>query len=591
VRSKPPIFIPATAEADMAVSALARNPLFESLGAEELNELSWTMRPRRFAPGDVVCRTGDPGDSLFLIADGLARVLIEDRGGEPRTVARLRRGDVIGEMSLLTGEPRSATVIAATETTALELAQADFASLIARYPHILANLTRILSRRLAETTARATEGRTRGEAVLLLVGPTTTGLVPGLLAATEAASAAPVASFDARLSPTEALAALDDTLSDHGTVVLVSGLEAGEALGLLVESADRAIAVIANEQELKELSAALESDPRGDQRVEIVILAGSAKELARTRKLAGSRTPVVRGLDTGAEQVPPNEVAWLGRHLSRTKLGLALGAGGAKGYAHIGALAVLAEAGYTVDCVAGSSIGAIVGSWLGLGMSVAEVDETMRYGFRPEVVADIFKLSISGKSSGLETMTEMLRETTREKTFADVAFPLVVMTVDLNAREPAPVTEGLLWEALLAATAVAGLFPPYERDDQRLVDGLALVPVPTEAAVAAGADITLSVNLMSRKTLAAWPGEVPPEPEEARAGGSRLLETLLEVMDLAQLDSSEKHAARADVVVTPRFGPGSWRDFHLGDLFLAAGREATEEQLPALAALARPGRR
>ena len=67
-----------------------------------------------------------------------------------------------------------------------------------------------------------------------------------------------------------------------------------------------------------------------------------------------------------------------------------------------------------------------------------------------------------------------------------------------------------------------------------------------------------------------------------------MLETLLEVMDLSQLDTSVAHAAQADVTVTPRFGPSSWRDFELADLFLAAGRQAAEEQLPTLQSLARP---
>lgn len=61
------------------------------------------------------------------------------------------------------------------------------------------------------------------------------------------------------------------------------------------------------------------------------------------------------------------DLGWLARHLTRTKLGLALGAGGAKGYAHVGVLQVLEEAGYVVDCVAGSSIGAIVGAYLASG--------------------------------------------------------------------------------------------------------------------------------------------------------------------------------------------------------------------------------
>jgi hypothetical protein len=95
------------------------------------------------------------------------------------------------------------------------------------------------------------------------------------------------------------------------------------------------------------------------------------------------------------------------------------------------------------------------------------------------------------------------------------------------------------------------------------------------------------VNLMSRETLAAWPGQEPPPPEEEKPG-SRMLKTLLEVMDLSQLDTSVRHAALADVVVTPRFGPGSWRDFQLADLFLAAGREAAEAELTSLRSLARP---
>jgi NTE family protein len=202
-------------------------------------------------------------------------------------------------------------------------------------------------------------------------------------------------------------------------------------------------------------------------------------------------------------------------------------------------------------------------------------------------VEQIFKLSLTGASTGVAAMTNVLRETTQERSFANLVKPLAVMTVDLNGRVPAPLTEGALWEALLAATSLAGIFPPYERPGQRLVDGLALVPVPTDSAVELGADVTISVNLISRRTLPAWPGETPV-PEEPRGARSRMLDTLLEVMDVAQMDSSERHAARADVPLTPLFGPGSWRDFHLADLFLEAGRRAACEQLPLLRSLAKP---
>jgi NTE family protein len=220
-------------------------------------------------------------------------------------------------------------------------------------------------------------------------------------------------------------------------------------------------------------------------------------------------------------------------------------------------------------------------------MDAAAIEAALREAFAPDAVAEMFKLSLAGGSTGLERITRTFQETTGGKTFADTLIPLTVMAVDLTDRCPAPIREGPLWEALLAATALAGMFPPYERDGHRLVDGLALVPVPTAAAREDGADITLSVNLMCDETLDAWPGEeAPPAPPPRR--GSRMLDTILEVMDLMQLETSVRHAGLADVVVSPRFGPGSWRDFHLADQFLQAGREATAEQLPALAKLARP---
>ena len=94
---------------------------------------------------------------------------------------------------------------------------------------------------------------------------------------------------------------------------------------------------------------------------------------------------------------------------------------------------------------------------------------------------------------------------------------------------------------------------------------------------------------MSRDTLPTWPGEQIGDQQAAPARGRvRMLDTLLEVMDLSQLDSSIRTAAVADVVITPRFGPSSWRDFDLADRFLQAGYQATETQIPALQALARP---
>jgi predicted acylesterase/phospholipase RssA len=220
-------------------------------------------------------------------------------------------------------------------------------------------------------------------------------------------------------------------------------------------------------------------------------------------------------------------------------------------------------------------------------MDAAEIDATLRGAFDPTAVAAIFKTSLGG-ATGIDVMTRLLRETTGDRGFEHTRIPLAVMAVDLSERAPAPLRGGPLWQALLAATALAGVFRPYERDGHRFVDGLALVPVPTEALLEDGADITIAVNLMGAETLASWPGGPPPEPPAESRRRPGILDTLLEVMDLSQVDDSVRHAALADIAVTPLFGPCDWRDFHLADLFVAAGRAAAEEQLGSLRSLALP---
>ena len=559
------------------IRTLVRHPLFSGVPAAAVEELRGLVLRRQLSAGEALCRRGDEGDSLFVILSGLAQVLVGDAAA-----AKLRRGDVVGEMSLLTGERRSATVVAAVPMSVLELDRDAFAQLMARHPSILGNLTRILSERLRETTARVGVRPTRGEAVALVAGDGS-AVVPELVEATRTASARAVAVLDAQSSPEEALARLDDALAENGLVLLLGDL-AQETLPALIDAADPTVAIVASAGEAAQLGALHEQSARGET-IEVVVLrrrGEAAPSLGESMQLARS---VDR--DGGGEPLAAADALWLGRHIARTKLGLALGAGGAKGYAHIGVLHALEDAGHVVDSLAGSSIGAIVGVWLGLGMSAAEVEATMRSTFSPETVEAMFQRSFTGTATGLHALERAFRESTHDATFDDLCLPLVVMTVDLNSRQPAPVTEGPLWEALLAATALAGVFPPFERDGKRLVDGLALVPVPTDAVHELGADVSLSVNLIPRHTLDAWPGgDVPPEPP--RLSGSRTLASLLEVMDLGQLEASERQAARADVVVTPTFGPSTWRDFHLADLFVRAGWEAAEAERPTLEKLVSP---
>ncbi|MEA2589553.1 MAG: hypothetical protein QOH66_2480 [Actinomycetota bacterium] len=549
--------------------------LFEGLRARDREDIAARFTVRSFQKGDYVCRQGDPGTSLFLIRRGIGQVTAESADGAV-PLSLLRRGDVVGEMSLLTNEPRSASVRVRESMDVLELDQGAFLSMAARYPAILGNLNRILSRRLAQSNRSHLRSTQRGEAVALVVTRATAAMVSDVIESTGRAAPRKVAVMNLLRSDgqpplgfTEALSPLDDLLATHATVVLVvSGDD--PRLGTLVDQVDRTV-VLCLSEEAPATRARLEGTASSQE----MVLVGDGRGMANGG--------VVRTINTARWT---QSVGWLGRHLARTKLGLALGAGGAKGYAHVGVLGVLEEAGYTVDYVAGSSIGAVVGACLALGMEADDIGQTLRRAFTPEMVAAMFSLSFGGGSAGGDVMNRTWHDLVGGRSFADLEIPLVVMTVDLESRAPATITQGSVHEALVAATALAGFVPPYRRGDQRLVDGVALVPVPTEAVIDAGADVTVSVNLLGHQTLAAWPGEAPASGSLARR--HRVLDAMLEVMDLAQQESSARHAAKADVVLEPRFGPATWRDFQLAERFLAAGRAEAQMQLEALHSLARP---
>lgn len=574
-------------------AALGRSPVFEGLGDAELDVVAERMRARQFAPDELLCRAGEPSDRIWLLTGGLVSWTAPVTAGGGEIVLRMRKGDVIGAQDAIAGKERTATVVASIRTSTLELDAEDLVDLARRFPQILINIIQMQRERLFRASARSaalfsgsvrsTAGR-GGEEVGLVAGQSLTAIIGPLVAAAQMASARPVTLLDRSLSFAGALTASDELASQNATVVIPGGLEP-EKLGVMLDEVDRVVALAGNAQEV-ELLGRVAAAAAG-RNLEVILVSEEAREASRVWSLEFLKH-IVR--DCPRQQGFPLadvDLAWLARHLTRTKLGVALGAGGAKGYAHVGVLQVLEEAGYTVDYAGGSSIGGFVATHLALGYDAQETDRRFRRTFSEEQVGKLFGGTFGAGSA--DELTRMLKEATEDRFFSHTTIPLVIMAVDLTDRVPRAQRRGPLWDALLAALAVAGVFPPRERDEHRLVDAIALVPVPTAAVLEDGADIVISVNLLGAEALEQWPDAPKQEAgEPAKARRKNMLDTLFEVMDLSQLDTAVRHAELADVVVTPRFGPADWRDFQLADLFLAAGRAAALEQLPALQALCRP---
>lgn len=137
-------------QATAIASLLAENALFQPLWPEERLRLAATMRPRRFAKGEVIFHKDDPATHLYVIAAGSVKISIQEETGREVLVAIYRGGDVFGELALFDEGPRSATVTALTETLVYSLAGADLFGVLEKNPkamrQLLARLTRIVRR-------------------------------------------------------------------------------------------------------------------------------------------------------------------------------------------------------------------------------------------------------------------------------------------------------------------------------------------------------------------------------------------------------------------------------------------------------------
>jgi len=132
---------------------LRQLPLFRDVDPQRLKLLAFASERVHFEPGETVCRQGEPGDAAYVILEGRARVVHEGAEG-PVEVATLGPNDVVGEIAILCGVPRTATVVAETPLETLRIDRDTFLATVRQFPEIALGIMRELAVRLHETTRR-----------------------------------------------------------------------------------------------------------------------------------------------------------------------------------------------------------------------------------------------------------------------------------------------------------------------------------------------------------------------------------------------------------------------------------------------------
>jgi len=256
----------------------------------------------------------------------------------------------------------------------------------------------------------------------------------------------------------------------------------------------------------------------------------------------------------------------------RPRVGLALAGGFARGIAHIGVLRVLREADIPIDCVAGTSVGALIGAGYCAG---ASLDEMQNIGSVTSF-ADFGRWTPSWL--GLATNQRMEKYLARfapVKTFEELQTPLAVATTDINAGVSVYYSHGPLAPVIRASCAYPGLFVPIQYDGRTLVDGFLTAPVPLEGTLLLGADIVIAVYLEA--------GNV----EQPRT----FTDVLSRAFNILQRHSDLAWRTQADIIIEPDVKQFAWDAFTKTPEMVAAGEAAALAALPQIRAALRGEKR
>lgn len=256
----------------------------------------------------------------------------------------------------------------------------------------------------------------------------------------------------------------------------------------------------------------------------------------------------------------------------RPRVGLALAGGFARGIAHIGVLRVLREAGIPIDCVAGTSVGALIGAAYCGGAALEEMEKIGSV----TTFADFGRWTPSWL--GLATnqrMEKFLVRFTPAKRFEELQTPLAIATTDIIDGVSVYYTHGEIVPPLRASCAYPGLFVPIQYENRTLVDGFLTAPVPIEGVLLLGADIVVAVYL-----------------ESGNLGQPRTLTDILSrSFNIMHRHSDLAWRTQADIIIEPDVKQFVWDDFTKTPDMVAAGEVAALHALPQIRAALRGEKR
>jgi NTE family protein len=473
-------------------------PWFGQLSAPTRRWLMDNLEPISLTSGDTLFEAGSPPDALYILASGSLGAYAT--GDPPRYLGQIVAGETAGETGLITGRSaRSAHVRALRDSEVLKLSRDAFESLSEREPEALRTIARLAIDRAAGL------GKQR-----ITAAPRTLAILPQTenLNILEAAHA-----MRATLERFGRVAIVDEKTGHGHDAAWFSRLESGNRFVLYVaDSADphwRSLC-LRQADALVFLACARTTPAPWSE-----LVAGISAPLPRPEHLilvhddkprlgAGRRWRQERMGAKLHHVRRPADYARVMRLITGRCVTLVLSGGGARGFAHIGVIRAIREAGIEIDAVAGTSIGGIIGAGVACDWSDDEMVENYRHAFVDTNPLSDRTIPFVSLFSGRK-VSRLLKQAFGERDIEDLVLPFFCVSADLTVGEAAVHRYGPLWKWLRASVAIPGVLPPVFQNGRVFVDGGVINNLPVDLMREFQAGEVIAVDIGGDHTV--WPGD------------------------------------------------------------------------------------
>lgn len=537
------------------------------------------------AGGSELFRQGSRSNALFFVLSGRL-VVVRQRGDAEDVVGYVRAGEPVGEMSLLSGEAHSASVYALRDTELVALDGGDVESVMERDADLAIVLARSVlgrARRPQETYLRA------APRVFALVASSPSididarardveEVVEGL-----GLSVRRLGENDQELSP-----GAFETLESGSDIVLLATRVADTPFHrFALRHADRFYVFARRDaRPPRPFPLALDeaSPARKFRLVDLVML-----EEGRAAASVRDWTDAV-GANRIFHWADDSDAARVARAIAGKTVGLVLSGGGARAYAHIGAIRALREAGVPIDFIAGASMGAIVGACAAMGWSDAEIDRRIREGFVASNPLGDHVLPVVALTRG-RLVEQRLEKNFGDALIEDMRIPFLCVSSELTTGAPFVHREGLVRKALRASIAIPGILPPVAVADRLYVDGAVTDNFPTDVMSETHRGLTIGVDVARRGTISPSDFVNPPGfLQWIWRNGFRSAPPIVALLmrsATARIDHSPRGRA-PDILVTPEAPGVELRDWKKYDVAVEDGYRAMKREIAEHWGLLRP---